>query len=78
LDGIDIEDESNQKAIIRQLLKYNNYTDEQINKKISRYEDADMLFEESEDALERLKVIKQQEVEEAARRQEELAKAQEQ
>lgn len=55
LDNIDIEDETNQKAVIREYLKYSNYTDEQINKKISRYEDADVLYEESEDALDRLK-----------------------
>lgn len=58
LDNIDMEDETNQKAVIRELLKHNNYTDEQINKKISRYEDADMLYEESEDALDRLKLIR--------------------
>jgi hypothetical protein len=55
LDNIDMEDETNQKAVIRELLKHSNYTDDQINKKISRYEDADMLYEESEDALDRLK-----------------------
>ena len=38
------------------------YTDEQINKKISRYEDSDMLYEESEDALDRLKALRQKEV----------------
>lgn len=76
-DNIDLEDESNQKAIVRELLKYDGYTDEQINKRISRYEDADMLMEESEDALERLKTIRQNEIEENQRRQEEYAKAQE-
>lgn len=77
LDDIDLEDEVNQKAVIRELLKHNNYSDEQINKKISRYEDADMLFEESEDALDRLKQIRQHELEEATRQQEEFAKQQE-
>jgi hypothetical protein len=55
LDDIDMEDEINQKAVIRELLKHSNYSDEQINKKIARYEDNDMLYEESEDALDRLK-----------------------
>ena len=55
LDDIDMEDEVNQKAVIRELLKHSNYSDEQINKKIARYEDNDMLYEESEDALDRLK-----------------------
>nr|DAM86468.1 MAG TPA: hypothetical protein [Caudoviricetes sp.] len=55
-------------------MKYNGYTDEQINNKISRYEDADMLYDESEDALERLKFIRQQELEDSRKQQEELAK----
>ena len=58
-------------------MQRNGYTDEQINKKISRYEDSDMLYEESEDALDRLKQLRQREVEEATRQQEELAKQQE-
>lgn len=77
LDNLDLEDESNQKAVIRELLKHNNYSDEQINKKLSRYEDADMLYEESEDALDRLKQIRARELEEATRQQEEYARQQE-
>ncbi len=77
LDNLDLEDESNQKAVIRELLKYDNYTDEQINKKLSRFEDADMLYEESEDALDRLKQIRAKEIEDAAKQQEEYARAQE-
>ena len=77
LDDIDMEDETNQKAVIRELLKHSNYSDEQINKKISRYEDADMLYEESEDALDRLKQIRQAEVEQAKQQQEERARQQE-
>ena len=77
LDNIDMEDENNQKAVIRELLKHNKYSDEQINKKIARYEDADMLYEESEDALDRLKQIRTQEIEEATKQQEAYAKQQE-
>lgn len=77
LENIDMEDETNQKAVIRELLKYSNYTDDQINKKLARYEDNDMLYEESEDALDRLKQIKAWEVEEANRQQEERAKEEE-
>jgi hypothetical protein len=58
-----MEDESNQKAVVTELLRYSGYTDDQIRNKISRYEDADMLEEESEDALARLKDIKQRELE---------------
>jgi hypothetical protein len=67
LDSIDLEDENNQKAVVRELLKHEGYTDDQIKKRLSRFEDADMLYEESEDALERLKTIRKAEAEEAAR-----------
>lgn len=77
LDNIDLEDENNQKAVVRELMKRSGYTDEQISKKISRYEDSDMLYEESEDALDRLKQLRQAEVEEATRQQEEMARKQE-
>lgn len=76
-DNLDMDDESNQKAIVRELLKHDGYTDEQINKRIARYEDADMLVEESEDALERLKSIRQREIEDNAKAQEEYARQQE-
>lgn len=77
LDNIDMEDETNQKAVIRELLKHNNYSDDQINKKIARYEDADMLMEESEDALDRLKQIRKAELEAAEREQQEQARIRE-
>lgn len=78
LDNINLEDESNQKAVVREFMQRAGYTDEQINRKITRYEDSDVLYDEAEDALDRLKQIRQQEVEEATRQQEELAKQQEQ
>ena len=78
VDNIDLEDENNQKAVVREFMKYSGYTDEQINKKIARYEDSDVLYDEAEDALGRLKEIRQKEVEEATRQQEEAAKQQEQ
>jgi len=74
LDSMDLEDENNQKAVVRELLKHDGYTDDQINKRISRYEDADVLYEESEDALDRLKQIRKREAEEAAEQQKEYAK----
>ena len=77
LEDINLEDENNQKAVIRELMQRNGYTNEQINKKIERYEDGDMLFEESEDALDRLKQLRQAEVEETKRQQEEYARQQE-
>lgn len=77
LDNIDLEDETNQKAVVREFMQRAGYSDEQINKKITRYEDSDVLYDEAEDALDRLKQIRQQEVEEAKRQQEEYAKQQE-
>lgn len=62
-DNLDMDNETNQKNVISELLRYNGYTDEQIKNKIERYEDADMLEEESEDALSRLKTIKKQQIE---------------
>ena len=77
LDNIDLEEETNQKAVIRDLMKRSGYSDEQINRKISRYEDSDMLYEESEDALDRLKQIRQKEIEDQAAAQQEAARIQE-
>lgn len=77
LDNIDLEDENNQKAVVREFMQRAGYTDEQINKKITRYEDSDVLYDEAEDALGRLKDIRQKEVEEATRQQEEYARQQE-
>ena len=77
LDDIDLEDENNQKAVVREFMQRAGYTQEQINKKITRYEDNDVLYDEAEDALGRLKEIRQQEVEQARQRQEEAARLQE-
>lgn len=77
LDSIDLEDENNQKAVVREFMKHAGYNDEQINKKITRYEDSDVLYDEAEDALGRLKEIRQKEIEDSAKQQEELAKQQE-
>lgn len=76
-ENIDIENETNQRTVIRELLKATGYTDKQIENKLDRYEANDMLEEEAEDALSRLKVIKQQETEELQRKQEAMLKQQE-
>ena len=60
LDNIDIEDEHSQKTVVRQLLKEKGFSDKQIEKKIQKYEDAGLLEDEAEDAIEDLKEIKQQ------------------
>lgn len=60
LDDIDIEDESNQKLIVKQLLKEKGFSDKKINKLVDRYEEAGLLEDEAQDALEDLKEIKEE------------------
>lgn len=62
-DTLDMEDESNQKAVIKEYLKLQGYSDDQVNSKLERYEDADMLEDEANDAIKILKSIKQQQLE---------------
>ena len=62
-DSLDMEDESNQKAVIKEYLKLQGYSDDQVNSKLERYEDADMLEDEANDAVKILKSIKQQQLE---------------
>lgn len=76
-EDMDLDDESNQKAVIREYLKMSGYTDQQINKKIERYEDADMLSEESEEAYDRLKLIKEQQIQYRQQQQEQMRAEQE-
>lgn len=77
-DNMDMEDESNQKAAIRDYLKYQGYTDDQINRKIERYEDGDLLEEEAEDAVTRLKHINEMQIAEQQKQQQLLMQQQEQ
>lgn len=59
LDEIDItEDENNQKLVLREFLKEKGFNNKQIEKKLTKYEDAGLLEDEAEDALEALKEIK--------------------
>ena len=60
LDDIDLEDEGSQKIIVKALLKEKGFSQKQIDKKISKYEDAGLLEDEAQDALEDLKEIRQQ------------------
>lgn len=62
LENIDLDNEENQKAVVRELLQRDGYSTDKINKRIERFEDADMLQEEAEDALDRLKEIDAQEL----------------
>lgn len=58
---IDISDESNQKRILREYLAYTGLNETQINRKISKYDDAGLLEDEAEEALEYLQEIKAEE-----------------
>lgn len=60
LDNINIEDENNQKAVIRQLLKEKGFSSKQIDKKLTKYEDAGLLEDEAQDAVEDLKEIREE------------------
>lgn len=77
-DDLDVETETDQKLAVRDYLKLQGYTEEQISKKIQRYEDADVLEDEASDAIERLKEIKQLELEETQRQQQQYAERQRQ
>ena len=60
LDEIDLDEESNQKAVVKMLLKEKGFSSKQIDKKISKYEDAGLLEDEAQDAIEDLKEIREQ------------------
>ena len=77
-DNIDIEDESNQKQVVRDYYKLQGMSDEQINRKIERYEDADMLEDEATDAVNYLKAYEEQRAQYMAQQQEAQRRAQEQ
>lgn len=60
LDDIDIEDETNQKLVVKQFLKEKGLSTKKIDKLVSRYEEAGLLEDEAQDALEDLKEIKEE------------------
>lgn len=55
LEEVDLEDTSSQKELIREHFKTLGYKEDKINRTLKRYEDAGVLEEEAEDALELLK-----------------------
>lgn len=69
LDDIDLDDESNQKAVVKMLLKEKGFSNKQIEKKISKYEDAGLLEDEAQDAIEDLKEIREQQKEQLLKKQ---------
>lgn len=57
LDNIDLEDETNQKAVVKQLLKEKGFNDSQIDKKLQKYEEVGILEDEAQDAIDDLREI---------------------
>lgn len=60
LNEIDLDDETNQKLVVKSLLREKGFNEKQIDKKISKYIDAGLLEDEAQDAIEDLKEIKEQ------------------
>lgn len=58
LDNLDLTSESNQELIVKEFLVEKGFTNTQIQRKLSKYKDADLLADEAEDALEAMKEIK--------------------
>lgn len=74
-EKFDVEDEGSQKQILKDYLKLQGYSDQQITRKIERYEDTGMLADEAEDAVNYLKEVKVKE-KQSMLEQQELARAQ--
>lgn len=74
LEDINIEDsEDNQKAVIKEYLKEKGLSKTQIDKKLTRYEDAGVLEDEATDALEALRDIREQKKEQLLAQQQKAA-----
>lgn len=74
LDDIDLEDESNQKLVLKEFLKEKGFNTKQIEKKLTKYEEAGILEDESQDAAEALKDIRENKKQQLLKDQENAAK----
>lgn len=74
LEDIDLDEEANQKAVVKMWLKEKGFSSKQIEKKISKYEDAGILEDEAQDAIEDLKEIREQKKEQLLKEQEKAHK----
>lgn len=63
LDNVDLDDERTQKMIVKELLQQKGFSATRIDKMIAKYEDAGILEDEAEDAIEDLKELRQQQKE---------------
>lgn len=59
LEEVDLSNENNQKAVIRELLKEEGYSEDRIKRRIERYEDAGVLEDEATDAKELLAEVRE-------------------
>jgi len=55
IDTVDITKESDQKSVIKENLRNRGYSEQRIEKLISRYEDSESLEDEAQDSLEEIK-----------------------
>lgn len=76
LNKLDLEDENNQKKILREYLKTLGLTDDKIAKRISRYEEALVLEDEAKEAAEALAEYKQKTAQKLLKEQEDVRKRQ--
>lgn len=74
LEDFEIEDnEVNQKLVIKEFLKEKGFSSKQIDKKLTKYEDAGLLEDEATDALEALRDIREQKKQQLLEKQEKSA-----
>lgn len=75
LENIDLEDERNQKMLLHEYLAEKGLSAKQIEKKLTKYEDAGILEDEAEDALEALREIRDNKKQKLLQDQEKAARA---
>lgn len=74
LEDFEIEDnEVNQKLVIKEFLKEKGFSSKQIDKKLTKYEDAGLLEDEATDALEALRDVREQKKQQLLEEQEKSA-----
>ena len=59
-NNIDLDKVENQKLVVSEFMKEKGYTDAQIKRKLEKYEDADILEDEANDAIDSLIEIKEE------------------
>lgn len=75
---MDMDDEINQKAVVRDYLRISGYDEESINSKIEKYENAGLLEDEARDYAEQLQRIEEQQIKQLQQQQERDRQLQEQ